>query len=133
MNKFFVTDEVYNDRLNICKSCVYYFKPTGSCKVCLCFMKIKARIANQECPQKYWSKTKEIDRDVNIPNHLIEEVLLIWKDIEKGIAKDQATKKRMITLFNTIYGTNYDTGTSCSSCLVDCFKGIKRIYEKYKT
>ena len=132
MNKFFVKDNVYQDRLAICNDCVYYFKPTGSCKVCLCFMSIKARIGSQECPQKYWGKTKELLPPDVVPNHLIEEVLLIWKDIEKGIAKDQATKKRMITLFNTIYGTNYDTGTSCSSCLVDCFKGIKRIYDKYE-
>ena len=132
MNKFFVSDEIYNDRLDICKKCVYYFKPTGSCKVCLCFMSIKARISLMECPQKYWLKTTKVQQPDDIPNHLIEEVLLIWKDIKRGIAKDQATKKRMIELFNTIYGTNYDTSTSCSSCLVDCFKGIKIIYDKYK-
>ena len=132
MNKFFVSDEIYNDRLDICKKCLYYFKPTGSCKVCLCFMSIKARIGLMECPQKYWSKTTEVQQPDDIPNHLIEEVLLIWKDIERGIAKDQATKKRMIEIFNTIYGTNYSTSTSCSSCLVDCFKGIKIIYDKYK-
>jgi len=132
MNKFFVSDEVYNDRISICKSCDYYFRPTGSCKVCLCFMSIKARISLMECPQKYWLKTKELDQPDGIPEELIEEVLVIWKDIDKGVAKNLAVKKRMITLFNTIYGTNYDTGTSCSSCLSDCFKGIKRIYEKYK-
>jgi len=132
MNKFFVSDEIYNDRLDICKKCVYYFKPTGSCKVCLCFMSIKARIGLMECPQKYWLKTTEVQKPDDIPNHLIEEVLLIWKDIERGIAKDQATKKRMIELFNTIYGTNYKTNTTCTSCLVDCFKGIKRIYDKYE-
>jgi len=133
MNRFFVTNEVYNDRITICKECVYYFKPTGSCKVCLCFMSIKARIGNQECPQQYWLKTKEIEEPDDIPNELIEEVLLIWKDVKTGIAKNQAVKKRMITLFNTIYGSNYNTGTSCGTCLNDCFKGIKIIYEKYKT
>ena len=85
-----------------------------------------------ECPQKYWLKTKELDQPDGIPEELIEEVLVIWKDIEKGVAKNLTIKKRMITLFNTIYGTNYDTGTSCGTCLSDCFKGIKRIYEKYK-
>ena len=132
MSNFFVKEEVYQDRISICKECVYYFKPTGSCKVCLCFMSIKARISSMECPQKYWLKTFEIDKDVDIPYELIEEVLIIWKDIKKGIAKNQAVKKRMITLFNTIYGSNYDVGTSCGTCLNDCFKGIKRIYEKYK-
>ena len=132
MNRFFVTNEVYNDRLTICKECVYYFKPTGSCKVCKCFMSIKARIGNQACPQKYWLKTTEVEEPDDIPNELIKEVLIIWEDIKRGVAKDQATKKRMITLFNTIYGSNYNTGTSCRTCLNDCFKGIKRIYEKYK-
>tara|TARA_R100000734_G_C3313328_1_gene104596 strand:- start:3 stop:401 length:399 start_codon:yes stop_codon:yes gene_type:complete len=132
MNKFFVSDEIYDDRLNICKSCDYYFKPTGSCKICLCFMSIKARISLMECPQKYWLKTKEVEQPEGIPDELIQEVIVLWGDIKTGIAKNQAAKKRMITLFNTIYGSNYDTGTSCSTCLNDCFKGIKRIYEKYK-
>ena len=132
MNKFFVSDEVYNDRIAICKECVYYFKPTGSCKVCLCFMSIKGRLAHQECPKKFWIKTTDLLPPDEVPEHLIEEVLLIWKDIKRGIAKDIATKKRMVELFNTIYGANNDTNTNCGSCLVDCFKGIKRIYEKYK-
>ena len=132
MNKFFVSDEVYKDRLDICKGCDYYFRPTGSCKVCLCFMSIKARISLMECPQQYWLKTKELEQPDGIPDELIQEVIELWNDIKTGIAKNQAAKKRMITLFNTIYGINYDTGTSCGTCLNDCFKGIKRIYEKYR-
>ena len=133
MSNFFVKEEVYQDRISICKECVYYFKPTGSCKICLCFMSIKARLGNQECPQSYWLKSSEIIIDPDdIPNELIEEVLLIWKDIKSGEAKNQTVKKRMVELFNTIYGGNYNTSTSCGSCLNDCYKGIKRIYEKYK-
>ena len=132
MNKFFVSDKVYKDRLDICKGCDYYFRPTGSCKVCLCFMSIKARISLMECPQQYWLKTKELEQPDGIPDELIQEVISLWEDIKTGIAKNQAAKKRMITLFNTIYGSNYDTGTSYGTCLSDCFKGIKRIYEKYK-
>ena len=41
MNKFFVPDEIYKDRIAICKSCVYYKKLLGNCSVCKCFMKIK--------------------------------------------------------------------------------------------
>ena len=51
MNRFFTTDEVYKDRLDICRSCIYYFKPTGQCKRCLCFMKVKARLAPMACPE----------------------------------------------------------------------------------
>ena len=56
MTKFFVPNEVYQDRISLCKDCVYYFKPTGTCKRCLCFMKVKARIAPMECPQGYWKR-----------------------------------------------------------------------------
>ena len=56
MTKFFTSEEVYKDRLAICKSCKYYFKLTGQCKRCLCFMKVKARLANQSCPVGKWDK-----------------------------------------------------------------------------
>ena len=132
MNKFFVPDEVYEERLAICRECVYYFKPTGNCKRCLCFMKLKARISSQECPQKYWSKTTEVLKAPDdLPQHLIDEVLDIWKDLKTGRAKDVATKKRMITLYNVIYMTNYGTVTNCGSCISTCFDGIKKLYNKY--
>jgi len=131
MNKFFVPDEVYEERLEICKECIYYFKPTGSCKRCLCFMKIKARIAPMECPQGYWKKTTEVTAPDDLPQEMIDEILDLWKDLKTGRAKDVAAKKRMIELYNTIYMTNYGTGTSCGSCLSTCFDGIKKLYKKY--
>tara|TARA_R110001599_G_scaffold48576_2_gene139567 strand:- start:10 stop:414 length:405 start_codon:yes stop_codon:yes gene_type:complete len=132
MNKFFVPDEIYEERLAICKECIYYFKPTGTCKRCLCFMKLKARIAPMECPQGYWQKTTEVIKAPDdLPQHLIDEVLDMWKDLKTGRAKNQAAKKRMIETYNTIYMTNYSTSTNCSSCIVTCFDGIKNLYKKY--
>lgn len=131
MNKFFVPKDIYEERLDICKACVYYFKPTGSCKRCLCFMKVKARISPMQCPEKYWLKTSEVEARTDIPEELIEEVLLLWDDLKSGRAKDQAAKKKMIEIYNTIYLSNYSTTTNCSSCLSTCFKGIKKIYEEY--
>tara|TARA_R110001599_G_scaffold21264_2_gene79577 strand:+ start:162 stop:563 length:402 start_codon:yes stop_codon:yes gene_type:complete len=131
MNKFFVSDEIYEERLAICRECVYYFKPTGNCKRCLCFMKLKARLAPMSCPQKYWDKTTEVTAPDDLPQHLIDEVLDIWKDLKTGRAKNVATKKRMITLYNVIYMTNYGTGTNCGSCISACFDGIKKLYNKY--
>ena len=132
MNKFFVPDKVYEERLAICKECIYYFKPTGNCKRCLCFMKLKARIAPMSCPQSYWLKTTEVIKAPDdLPQHLIDEVLDIWDDLKTGRAKDIAAKKRMITLYNVIHMTNYGTGTSCGSCLSTCFDGIKKLYNKY--
>ena len=131
MNKFFVTDEIYKDRIAICKECVYYSKALGQCKRCLCFMKIKARIGGQECPQKYWAKTTEMKAPDDLPQEIIEEILDLWKDLKTGRAKNIAAKKKMIELYNTIYNTNYGTGTSCGSCLSTCFDGIKKLYNKY--
>ena len=131
MNKFFVPNEVYEDRMAICKECIYYFKPTGNCKRCLCFMKIKARIAPMECPQKYWSKTTEMEEPDDLPQEIIDEILDLWKDLKTGRAKDQQAKKKMIEIYNTSYGSNYGTGTNCGSCISTCFDGIKKLYNKY--
>jgi len=131
MNKFFVPNDVYEDRLAICKSCVYYFKPTGNCKDCGCFMKIKARLAPMECGQRKWQKTTEIETPDDLPQEIIDEVLDMWKDLKTGKAKNIAAKKRMIETYNTIYNTSYSTGTNCGSCLSTCFDGIKKLYKKY--
>ena len=131
MNKFFVPDEIYEDRIAICKGCVYYKKLLGNCSVCKCFMKIKARISSQECPQKFWSKTTEVTAPDDLPQELIDEVLDMWDDLKTGRAKNIAAKKRMIEAYNTIYNTNYGTGTNCGSCISTCFDGIKKLYNKY--
>ena len=132
MNKFFVPNEVYEDRIAICRDCVYYFKPTGNCKICKCFMKVKARIATQHCPQKYWDKTTEVETPETLPQEIVEEILDMWKDLKTGRAKDQAAKKRMIETYNTIYNTNYSPRTNCGSCISTCFDGIKKLYKEYK-
>jgi len=131
MNKFFVPKEIYEDRMSICKSCVYYFNPSGQCKRCLCFMKVKARISSQECPQKYWSKTTEIEARTDIPEEIIEEVINLMPDLERGKAKNQTAKKKMIELYNTIFNQKYSTGSNCSTCLATMYKAIKNIYKEY--
>ncbi len=131
MNKFFVPNEVYEDRIAICKGCVYYFKPTGTCKDCGCFMKIKARLAPMECSQKKWEKTKEVEAPESLPQEIVDEILDMWEDLKTGRAKNQAAKKRMIETYNTIYNTNYGVRTNCGSCISTCFDGIKKIYKEY--
>ena len=132
MNKYFVNSDIYKDRLAICRECVYYFSLTGNCKLCGCFMKIKARLGNQECPKKYWAKTTEVEEPDDLPQDLIDEVIGVWGGIKTGRAKNIEVKKRMIELYNTIYGTNYSKGTNCGSCLDTRYNGIKKFYEKYK-
>ena len=131
MNKFFVPNEVYEDRMSICKACVYYSKTLGQCKRCLCFVKLKARLAPMACPQKFWDKTTEMKAPDDLPQEMIDEILGLWKDLKTGRAKNQAAKKKMIELYNTIYNTNYGTGTNCGSCISTCFDGIKKLYNKY--
>ena len=131
MNRFFTSDEIYKDRLSICKDCIYYFSPTGQCKRCLCFMKIKARLAPMACPEKYWDKTTEIETPEDLPQEIIDEILDVWQYLKTGRAKDQKAKKRMIEIYNTIHETNYSTGTNCGSCLSSVFDGIKKLYKKY--
>tara|TARA_R110002051_G_scaffold138060_1_gene210793 strand:- start:730 stop:1134 length:405 start_codon:yes stop_codon:yes gene_type:complete len=132
MNKFFVTDEVYEDRMAICKGCVYYSSLLGNCTVCKCFMKIKSRISSQSCPQKFWDKTSEVIKAPDdLPEEIIAEILDLWKDLKTGRAKDIEAKKKMITLYNVIYNANYNVGTSCGSCISTCYDGIKKLYKKY--
>ena len=131
MNKFFVPDEIYEERLAICKECIYYSKTLGQCKRCLCFVKLKARLAPMACPQKYWDKTTEVTAPSDLPQNLIDEILDIWPDLKTGRAKDIQAKKRMIELYNVIHMTNYGVGTSCGSCLSTCYDGIRKLYNKY--
>ena len=133
MNKFFVPNEVYEDRMAICKECVYYSKLLGQCKRCLCFMKIKARIAPMECPQKYWEKTTEMEAPDDLPKEIVEEILDMWIDLKTGRAKNVAAKKRMIETYNTIYMTSYSPTTNCGSCISTAFDGIKKLYYEYST
>ena len=131
MNKFFVPKEIYEDRIAVCKGCVYYSSLLGNCTICTCFMKVKARIATQECPKKYWLKTTEIQKTKDIPEEIIEEIILLWEDLKTGRAKDQTAKKKMIEIYNTLHNTNYSVRTSCGSCIAACFDGIKKIYKEY--
>jgi|TARA_R100000482_G_scaffold124726_1_gene78672 signal transduction histidine kinase len=130
--KFFVANEVYKERMSICKSCEHYLSLLGNCGICKCFMKVKSRIAPMECPKGKWLKTTEVKEPKEIPQDIIEEVLDLFPKIKNGRAKTQEDKRKLITLYNTIYNTNYNTNTSCGSCLSTCFDGIKKLYKKNK-
>ena len=134
MNKFFVPNNVYEDRIAICKACDKYLSLLGNCSICKCFMKVKARLAPMECADKpkKWEKTTEIETPDDLPQEIIYEILDMWKDLKTGRAKDQQAKARMIETYNTIHMTNYSTSTNCGSCISTCFDGIKKLYKKYK-
>tara|TARA_R100001530_G_scaffold123496_2_gene91440 strand:- start:103 stop:510 length:408 start_codon:yes stop_codon:yes gene_type:complete len=133
MNSFFVKPMIKKARMEVCKDCKHYFKPTGNCLKCGCFMKIKASIGVMECPDKKWLKTNEVTRLDKIPKDLIKESFDIWEGIKTGEAMNHEYKKRAVTLYNTIHGTGYSTGTNCSSCLNSVRNEIKKIINENKS
>jgi long-subunit acyl-CoA synthetase (AMP-forming) len=131
MNNFFVSADIRAERLAICKSCEFYFKPTGSCKKCGCFMSIKSTIAHLSCPVEKWLKTTEAKLK-EIPADIVDDINDVWENIKSGVAKNVEAKTKMIDLYNTLYRTNYKNTSNCSSCLQTIFKGIKLAYNKLK-
>tara|TARA_R100001440_G_C2504280_1_gene117040 strand:- start:305 stop:700 length:396 start_codon:yes stop_codon:yes gene_type:complete len=130
LNSFLVSKDIYKNRLDTCRGCKDYFKPTGSCKVCGCFMRIKASISVMECPKQYWLATKEYEAPKEIPTHLKNEIKEVYKLIDKGKIKDIQSKQRLIELYNTIHNTNYNTSTNCSSCLNTMFNFMQDVITK---
>jgi len=45
---------VSDERLKICKACEHFIKTTTTCKKCGCFMIIKTKLVNSECPIGKW-------------------------------------------------------------------------------
>ena len=61
-----VTEKEYEDRLKTCNDCVYLTRSTNMCKVCGCFMKVKASLPSSSCPLGKWSLR---DSSVNSTQH----------------------------------------------------------------
>jgi len=131
-NKFLTSKEVYEERLAICRGCENYFKLTGNCLRCGCFMRIKAKIAPMTCPDRKWLKSGEIEMPEDIDKDLIKEVLDIFPLFVDKRAPDTETKQKFIELYNTIHGTSYDINTNCGSCVHTVWQGLNEINEKYK-
>lgn len=53
-----VPEYIRATRLKTCVECPSkkYFKATGSCLLCGCFVREKTELKNQECPEGYWDK-----------------------------------------------------------------------------
>jgi hypothetical protein len=48
------SDELIATRLEIFKSCNWFRHSTQQCKKCGCFMKLKTRLVNANCPLGKW-------------------------------------------------------------------------------
>ena len=51
-----VSEELAEERFNICKGCPEFIKISGQCKKCACFMAIKTKYEAAKCPIGKWGK-----------------------------------------------------------------------------
>lgn len=54
-----VSDEIYEERLNICKSCEWYDPEPIRCKQCGCWLEHKARMGLDSCPIGSWTSNSD--------------------------------------------------------------------------
>jgi hypothetical protein len=47
-------EDLTKERLKICAQCEYFGKLANQCKLCGCFMDVKARLLEAECPMEKW-------------------------------------------------------------------------------
>lgn len=59
-NTKYVSQEVYDERLETCKSCDEYLSLTSQCKKCGCFMKLKCAVSHAFCPLNKWNAVEEV-------------------------------------------------------------------------
>lgn len=57
----------------------------------------------------------------------IAEAKRLYQLCITGVAPNRKVKAELVTLYNEIHGTKYNTGSNCSSCLYTCFNGIKKV------
>jgi hypothetical protein len=50
----YTDSESSNKRMAICETCPSLLKATHQCKECGCFMKLKTKLKNAECPLGKW-------------------------------------------------------------------------------
>lgn len=53
-HKLVVSEEIRQERLDICKSCEFLSTKLWTCKKCGCFLHAKTKISWAECPLKKW-------------------------------------------------------------------------------
>lgn len=51
-----LSENLKEERLDICKGCKFFLSTTQQCKKCGCYMPWKASLPHAECPKKKWGK-----------------------------------------------------------------------------
>ena len=55
----FASDEIYRERLSICKSCDKYMELENECAECGCYIPMKAKIVLDSCPLEKWTANSD--------------------------------------------------------------------------
>lgn len=55
----FVSEEVQQERLSICRACEFYDESQGRCKECGCWLEQKTKFALDSCPLDKWVESDE--------------------------------------------------------------------------
>lgn len=50
------TQEVDDERQATCRACEFFEADSQQCRVCTCFIQIKASLAEEKCPKKKWRR-----------------------------------------------------------------------------
>jgi len=48
------SEQEFNRRMDICRSCEFFRSKTETCKKCGCFMKLKTKLERAHCPIGKW-------------------------------------------------------------------------------
>ena len=54
-----VSQAEYEERKSICYACPFFNMAQMRCMDCGCYIKVKARLKVEECPQGYWRKRND--------------------------------------------------------------------------
>lgn len=55
-----VSDEIFEERLDICKECPDFNSAISQCRQCGCLLSIKAKWASEKCPLDKWESKLNI-------------------------------------------------------------------------
>jgi len=54
-----VSDEIYKERITICRNCPKFLEMQNECSECGCYLPMKARMGMDSCPLGKWTDNSE--------------------------------------------------------------------------
>lgn len=97
-NALFVSEEVSQQRLDICKTCEYYDDSQVRCKHCGCFLNQKVKFALDSCPINKWSVS-----DVDWVNGKFDNVMDQIQNLQQPVEESNAPNFPSIREVGDVY------------------------------